>query len=384
MDAATHATRAGSTASPVPPRRAGWEAGEGGFALVAALLLLLALTALGTAGFFVSRTDYRINQNHHASVRAFYIANAGLWDYLAAGKATADTQTYVYPDGRARVWTTELMEVDAWSRLLRITSRGRHLPPQGGVAERRVSTVAIHAAAGFDVNAAVLAAGGLRKNGAAGTVSGIDHATPADCPLGGVASLAGLAIPPGGLSMSGGGKGKGKGGTGSPPGFYGEPPIDDSRPALALLQGTGIEWQGILDGSWAQPDFVVSEDGWPSFSTDVGPEEYPLVLVDRDPYALNPIKSGRGTLAATGDLTLNGSFEWDGIILVGGNLTSNGKQSIRGTVVTGLNLLLGGKVAEDDLGNGNWDYRYDSCNVLAALKALGAPVEEPGSWFEEM
>ena len=70
------------------------------------------------------------------------------------------------------------------------------------------------------------------------------------------------------------------------------------------------------------------------------------------------------------------------MVLVGGALTSNGVERIDGAVIAGLNLLLGEAAGQVDLGNGNWVYQYDACNVMNALKGLGWPVEEPGAWFE--
>ena len=83
-----------------------------------------------------------------------------------------------------------------------------------------------------------------------------------------------------------------------------------------------------------------------------------------------------------GDLTVGGNFSWDGLILVGGSLKSNGIEFVDGAAITGLNMLIGGSPGVTDLGNGNWNYHYNSCNVLNALKAIGWPVESPGTWVE--
>ncbi len=351
---------------------------DGGFALALVVLALVGMTTLAMAGFLRSNTDYRITQNHRASIHAFNVADAARSEYLGRGKLRTDTVTYSYSDGAADVWTEPLIAVDDSSTLYRIVSSGTHAAPEGGSSSRRTSSVVIHKAVGFSVNAAITAPAGLLKNGNAGGVDGDDQATIADCPVGGTEDVAGLQVPPGGFSQNGG---KGKGG-GTPPGFSGNPPIDDTQSAADILLGLGIDWQGMLDGSFAQADFIVSQDGYPNFSSDVATDEWPLILIDSNSYSVGNPESGRGTLVFQGDATLNGSFDWDGLILVGGQLTSNGIQHISGAVVAGLNLYLGQNPGATDLGNGNWDYAYHSCNVLNALKGIGWPVEEPHTWME--
>jgi hypothetical protein len=356
--------------------------GESGFALAAVLLALIALTAIATAGHLHSNTDYRINQNHRASVKAFYVADAARSQFMGRGRVWTDTVTYNYTDGTARVWLDTLLAVDDSSTLYRLNTVGSHSSPEGGLAARHLSSVLLHKVAGFSVNAAITSPPGLQKNGVAGDVDGHDAATLGSCSVAGSEDVAGIALPQGTFTMAGGGKGGGGGPW--PPGVTGNPAIDSTQTAMQLLLDTGIDWQGILDGSFAQADFVVSQDGYPSFAADVDVDEWPLIVADYDYFAAGPGHSGRGTLATAGDLDINGNFHWDGLILVGGTLTSNGVETVQGAVVTGLNLLLGGSAGQTDLGNGTWIYAYHSCNVLNALGAIGWPVEEPGTWFEAM
>jgi hypothetical protein len=100
---------------------------------------------------------------------------------------------------------------------------------------------------------------------------------------------------------------------------------------------------------------------------------------------VSSVHSGQGTLVVNGDLMMNGSFNWDGIMLVGGVLTSNGYQTIEGAVVTGLNVLLGQTVGESHLANGNKKFRYNSCHVQFAKEAaFGGLIEIPGTWTESL
>jgi Tfp pilus assembly protein PilX len=358
---------------------------QGGFALSVVLLALLALTAMATAGYLRSNTDYRINQNHRASLKAFYVADAARSHYLGRGKLRTDTVTYTYGEGSADVWAAPLLEVDDSTSLYRLVSSGSHRPPEGGVANRVTSSILIHKAAGVSVKAAITSPPGLNKSGVSGTVDGNDGASATDCPVGATENLAGLEVPPGGFSQNGGGSvtssGEGKGVT-SPAGFAGNPGIDSTQVATQMLADLGINWTGLLDGSFAQADYTVSTDGYPNFSSDVATDEWPLILIDSGDYAVGPTQSGRGTLVFTGDATISGSFTWEGLILIGGELISNGNNRVEGSVITGLNILLGDSPGPSDLGHGTSLYQYHSCNVLNALKGVGWPVEEPGTWHE--
>jgi hypothetical protein len=351
---------------------------QGGFALAIVLLALLGLSALATAGYLRSNTDYRINQNHRASMKAFYVSDAARSHYMGRGKLRSDTITYMYADGASDVWTERLISVDDSSTLYRLVSEGSHRSPEGGQANRQTSSVVLHKVASISVKAAITAIGGLIKNGNSGLVDGNDAAPSGTCPVAQSEVLAGLEVPPGGFSQNGGGKGKG----GTPTGFSGNPGIDSTQVAAQMLSDLNIDWQGMLDGSFAQADYTLSSDGYPSFSTDVDTSDWPLILIDSPSYTVGPAHSGRGTLIFKGSAVFNGSFAWEGLILVGNEFTSNGNNDIDGSVIAGLNLLLGVSPQPTDLGNGTWTIDYHSCNVLNALKGIGWPVEEPGTWHE--
>lgn len=357
-------------------------ADDRGFALVVALLALVGITALGAAGYLLSNADYRINQSHRAATQAFYVADAGLEAFMGAGRVRTDTLEYSHPDGSAEVWSSRLLDIDAETSMYRITSRGTHAPAEGGVAQKTISTVAIFQAAPFNLNSAFTAPPGLQKNGVSGTLSGYDTAMPSDCGLSGPVDVAGVSVPDGGLSVSGGGGG------GTPPGIEGDPPVhyaseSGDAGAMELLGQTGIDWASLKDGGYATADYVYSQDGWPSFN-NIPADEYPFVVADQASFEVNPTRSGRGTLVVYGDLAVDGSWSWDGIVLVGGTVTSNGNNHVAGAVVGGLNMLLGEDVDEMQLGNGTWDYEYHSCNVIWALRAIGTLAEQPGTWSEAM
>lgn len=354
-------------------------AGEDGVALVSVLIVLFGVTVLATAGFVTARADYQINENHWASARAFNASDEGMYNHLGRGKLGLDTTTYNASARSADVWYEPLLMVDDSSSIYRLRSFGQHTPSRAGLATRTTSTIVLHKAAGLSVNAAMTTPAGLQKNGIAGLVSGFDLATSTDCSVGGTEDVAGLQVPPGGLTQSG----SGKGGGGS--GFQGTPPVDDTQTPAQIFAGLGITagmWQGMLNGNYAVADYIISVDGWPDFKT-IDPNYWPMIVADVPSFAVDNTHDGHGALIAEGDLTVNGGWNWDGVVLVGGKYVSNGIELVNGAVIAGLNLLLGQPVGKSDLGNGNWKYNYDSCNVMNALKGIGWPVEEPGTWFEE-
>ncbi|MDX1393866.1 MAG: hypothetical protein R3195_05725 [Gemmatimonadota bacterium] len=371
------------------PRGRNPASGEEGFALALVVLALVGMTTMAMAGYLRSNTDYKINQNHSAALRAFNISDDARSQYLGRGKLRSDTTTYSYAQGAADVWSEMLIAVDDSSTLYRLVSSSQHNSPEGGTASRRTSSIVIHKAAGFAVNAALTAPAGLLKNGTAGTLEGADGSVAGDCPVAASEDVAGLQTPEGlftdngsttfrddGVVVGGGGKGKGSGGIG------GHPAIDSTRNTNEIIDDVGINWQGMLDGSFAEADYVYSQDGFPNFSTDVEPDEWPLIHMDASTFSLDNSYNGRGTLVVSGDVTFNGDFMWDGLILIGGQLSSNGGQIIQGAIIAGLNIQLGQAVGPVDLGNGTWNYQYNSCNVLNALKGVGWPVEEPHTWVE--
>lgn len=358
---------------------------ENGFALAATLLALLALTAISTAGFLFSHTDLRVSQNHRSGIDAFYMADAGLANYLARGRVSTDTQVYNFSAGSTLVWGERLVGVDDAGALWRVLSRSSYTDPDGLGATRLLSKTVLASPAPFNLYAAVVAPGGLDKNGVAGIVSGVDAATPADCSTGGMQNVAGLVVPSGGLQLGGLSAGSlgTTGGTGTR-GFAGNPAVDSSSVAMAMLQQTNIPWQSLISGNYVGFDYVVSQNGYPSFRSQVAPGDWPVILIDQPGYQLTPAMSGRGTLIALNDVSLSGNLHWDGLILVGDDLTSNGQQTVRGAVVAGLNLLLQQSPVSPLQANGNWDFQYHSCNIRLALRGLGPIVEEPGTWSEVM
>ncbi len=346
---------------------------ERGAALVIVLIALVGLTALAAAGIVTTGADIKIAENMDASTRAFYAADAGLQTFI--GSSTDGTSGAVFaPDSLTTVTITpmKLTELAGRRVLYRITSRAVYVAAPGDTAVRSISRVAIFSDGSIKVPASFTSASGLLKTGTAGTISGLDYASAGDpnCPDSPAPAVAGVKVPPSGYYQDGG-----------VPVPDGDPPIDETQPADQMLAEIGIDWHSIVSGDLIAPDYTIPPDMWPNFGA-LGADEWPVILVDGN-GAVSPSNSGRGTIIVTGNLAMNGSFSWDGAILVGGYITSNGFQTVEGATVAGLNVMLGENPAATDIGNGNKDFKYDSCKLKHATQAaFGGLSEMPGTWSE--
>lgn len=344
------------------------------------LLALVALSALATGAYVNTRVDLRISDGHEVGARAFQSADAGLYEYLGTRTSGTDTASYTYGASSVVVAGDKLLDLPDGDLLFRTAAAAAYDGPGGATASRSVGALVLWTDGNFDAKAALTAGNGIQKNGTSGTIDGNDHANSSDCAGAPGPAVAGVAVGLGEYQQNGGGNGNGGGG--SVP--TGNPDIDESMSGLGHLQDTGINWAGVLSGAVRPPDYTIPGDSWPNFGS-LGPDDWPVILVDLDDYSVNSPQSGQGTIIVRGDLTINGSFTWQGIILVGGELISNGNHTVDGTAITGLNMLLGDSVDETTIANGTKKFHYHSCNVLmAATSFLGGLFEVPGTWAEGM
>jgi len=332
------------------------------------LFVLIGVTAMASAGFILSDSDYRVSQNHRSSVHAFLAANAGLYEYVGDQKTPDTKLAYAYTTGDAGVGPQQLLDLGDGRVLYRIASQATYDAPEGGTASHAVSTTVIHATEGFNVTAPLVSLTTLRKSGGAGTIDGEDRSKDGDCDGAKAPEIAGVAVPNGGYDQTGGN---------SVP--EGGPDIleDDIAGLIALI---GLDWAGLINGGVVTPDYTIPAESWPS----IGADEWPVIQVTED-VKLQPANTGRGLLIVERSAQMIGSFHWDGIVLVGGNIISSGNTKIHGTLMAGLNILLGQTPPDNDIGSGNKEFRYDSCNVQEAMGSVFSGLHEvPGTWTESM
>ncbi|HEX9220983.1 MAG TPA: hypothetical protein VF858_10905, partial [Gemmatimonadaceae bacterium] len=228
--------------------------------------------------------------------------------------------------------------------------------PQG---VRTVAQYVLWEPAPMQVLAGWTALSGIQKNGGAGTLGGIDV-------CGDSAAVAGVAVP-----VNPGYTGKTV--------AVGDPPVDTIAP-----DSVAIDWNGIINLNSITPTITIPGGTWPTAAleaayADSNSTYYPIIRVNVPDFSLP--SSGKGMIIATGQLTLNGSVGWKGVLLVGNDITSNGNNSVEGATVSGLNVKLG-TYAPAANANGTKDYNYDSCEVAKATTTMGALVTLRNTWVD--
>lgn len=334
-------------------------------------VILLALMGVAVAITY-SRisSERRTTGDSRAQLGAFAVAQSGLNRYLSlvTGKPAGPfpvTVTYNdLPGGTATVDLQQLREstTTLLPALYSITSRGTYTggkrydartPP----AQRTVATYAIWSTAPFDLNAGFTSISGITKNGGSGALSGVDR-------CGANAAIPGVAVPNGGYN-------------GDVTVINGNP--DDTPVGMGTggLGGTAknevnIDWAGIIAGTYLPPAYV-----YPAWPTAAQMNNWPITRVNGD---LTLPGSGKGILIVTGNLTISGGDQWEGLMLVGGTITSNGNNTVYGATVSGLNIKIGIAVPPSTVANGNKTYQYDSCSLSRALGKVGSIQRVRNGW----
>ena len=333
-----------------------------GVALILALVLIIILSVTAAAALGMVSSERRVVEDHEAAAEAHALARSAYNQFVAnpagflpsfapATFAGPDSAHFTFSDGYAWVSVQRVRpSVSGSAPLFLIRSRAVRTinrPVRTPLAERVFAQYAQWQDIDMPTMAAWTSLSGILKNGGQGTISGADN-------CGTSTPVAGVAVPnvPGYAQA---------GGSSVP---TGSPPILNLGSQAAANGVVGVDWVTVLSGMALSADIVLPGSSWPSFANA---NYWPVIYVDQV-SSWNLPTSGRGMLIVKNDLTIGGSIQWDGIILVGGAFTSNGNNTVNGALVTGLNVLLGQAVPPSNIGNGTKTYRYDSCNVESAMK----------------
>lgn len=357
----------------VPARRRG-------FALPMAILVLAVLTVGLAASFASTGTEIITNNAQRSESRAYAIAENGLQEFIALRDqkqcakcsypptAMYESTTVYMPGGRAEVVAQRVMKNVGILRPAVYLIRSRGIDTVTALNGASINTRAERVVAQYaywDMKTINIVSGwtslsGLAVKGGAGTITGSDK-------CGANPTIAGVAVPSGAYSQTG------SGGV-----AQGNPAVKDLGPLDTAAAHTNIDWAGIVNESSITPDYSIPSNGTVPSSAFADSLAWPIIHVKGN-YS---ITSGRGLLIVDGNVTFSGSGSWKGILLAGGNLTSNGNNSLYGAVITGLNVKLGMVVPQDDAGNGNKFYQYDSCSVAAATGGIGHYRLFPNAWMD--
>lgn len=353
------------------------ESNRPGFALPFALLVIGFLTVGAATAFSRVDGETRIARNREAAADAFALAQSGL-ERFAVDRYNLGFQTQpplasestriALPGGYADVISRQIRPKTATSQAMFVI-KARGVRQAGSMswtppAVHTVGQYAFFREGQMQVLSGWTSLTGLRKNGGSGTISGHDNCGVAP-------SVAGVALPDASYIQNGGQLVP----EGSPDFYY----MGTQGQMASQIK---IDWDGIVNHNAVVPDVTITCSGGscsPSFPTFTDPNYWPVVKVVGN-YSMP--WSGRGTLIVTGNLVINGSDQWRGIVMAGGTITSDGDNTVLGATITGLNVLLGQTVPINDVGNGTKTYQYDSCNVEKAVTRFSSLVLIPNTWID--
>jgi Tfp pilus assembly protein PilX len=348
-----------------------------GFAIPTAVLVIMVLTIMVAGGFSIVSAERRSVADQKSQISAFRIAEQGLEIYLVARDslitagllkcnptpcahvpAAKDSANIAVTGGTAQVSLTMIRPpINNQSGLYVVRSKGIETTNAYNGSPQAVRTVAQYVLwepIPMQVLAGWLALSGLQKNGAAGTIGGIDLCGQGD-------TVAGVVVP-----VNPGYSGK----TGV---AVGDPPIDTVTP-----DSVHVDWNAIVNQNAITPSITIPGGSFPTAAQFADTSYYPIIRVNGD---FTIPTSGQGMLIVTGNLTINGSSTWKGVLLVGGDITSNGDNGIQGATISGLNVKLGTYVPSSTA-NGTKSYNFNSCEVAKANKPAGALVTLRNTWVD--
>lgn len=362
---------------------------RGGFALPAAIFVLVVLGVLVTGGMFVSRQESRIGFSQEQATRALYTAETALAEVQQGWRTSRMVKLPLWgdslitgstPDGEWSVTVTRTSDVMFFLDATAELTRGGTLAG----ANRRIGMMARVLTLELEVPGALMTHGGPGFAGQPPRVSGIDVVPPAW-------EAAGMCTGPledktgittddaSGITGSGSGKGKGKGGGGGGdgcPGWVSGAPCVDEDPAVDQELESIFDdeaWDELvskatlsLSGGNYRPGPSISggvcatgaQENWGSPFDPTGPcgSYFPIIHVTGD-LRLVGNGNGQGILLVDGDLTAVGTFDFFGIILVRGTTELKGTPQVWGGIITDET----GKIA------GTADLDYSSCVVERAI-----------------
>lgn len=408
-----------------------YSSNQHGTALPMTLFITVFLTISLAAAFSVIFSERRIINNTVSQMEALAVAESGLEKYFVNRKslnpkdvlgnalspvptipAVYESTTVNVPGGTAEVIVEQVkVGVDADADgvfeevpIYAVRSVGTATGALGRISEaqRAVAQFATYQQGNMEVRAGWVSLTGVSKSGAAGSISGIDN-------CGAKGDIASVSVPDDpGFTCTGNNCEDGLAGSGT----TGEDSIEDLGDTSAdAADSISLDWAAVLAGNMLPVNLVFNDSTnfnnttlqwippWPTQfqAAPFDPTYWPVVKVDRPDFRLKP-PGGQGILIVTGDLDMDGSATWDGVVLVGGAFTSNGNNTISGTIFSGLNASLTltectsltnltttdpqCDPGDSSLGNGTKIVQYDSCAIEKALDALRGLRPIPNAWMD--
>ena len=379
---------------------------ERGFALATAILALVVVGALVTAGFFAASQEGRIGTTNAQADLAFHIAEQGLQNTIGVVKKR-DVRRIATNSVLTRTGTVAVggRTVGNYTATIRpfggefylIESLGT--VTQGGIyagAKRRLGTIVRTMELNFPMDAAFTAGGNLTVAGRA-TVSGVD--TNPDLTIWSadecdptVETEAAIRMPPDATLTR----------EGNSHTILGDPNVEHTAEVTDEtfhdfgdynLDDLRAMASHVIPGGDVYPQASYTNNGtvcnradannWGQPSTTDPCSDYFPIIYSEGSLGLNSNRSGQGILIVNGDLTMNGSFQFYGIVIVLGNF--NRGEGGGGFRFHGAMLVGGGSIGDSSI-DGQPNIQFSTCSVTRALEENDAvarlfPVQER-SWID--
>jgi Tfp pilus assembly protein PilX len=377
-----------------------------GFALFMALGALVIIAVLIAGSTYVTLQESQLGENQLVQSRAFTMAEYGLnkiqadWDktpnLTMANGAKFDTSYTLAGQGTCNVRYVRLNDETFW-----IVSEGRanvgNSVAAARTAVKRVGAILRLRIPTVNTNGAVEVNGNITVKGSAG-ISGTNSNPWSDGSCTGISGsdLAGVSYPADDTYNEIGN-----------PAVAGNPasqPLDAAGVASTYVTYGDETWNSLkTQANFTLPGGDYNANVTPvavagscdkSVSTNWGEPhrsgaDYVAECINYFPIVyfsgstkFNGNGRGQGILLIEGDLTLNGGFEWDGLIIARDNVkNSGGTAKIYGSIMAG-GANLDNTVTEDNL-SGNITINYSACALTRALRGSAQVTQaKDRAWAE--
>jgi hypothetical protein len=370
-----------------------------GFALPVALLAMIVIGAIVTGGFYVSGQEHDISVSTDGGGRALHVAQYGLEEALATwtnstiasytGPITRTLWSGGKPLGEYQIRVMHLGEPAGGSRLYSLESEGRVTRGQQ-TAVRRVGSFFRTTTAELPYTSAMTVLGQLEAGGNS-TISGSDDCTADVVP--GVSAVdqslvTGVMKNPNSARITGAPAVKQEDDmTTATLSTFGELTLSDLIAAATRhIPGPTHEQHMGPRTTTDQSGQTVCDTGheknWggdPSASSGPCSNYYPIIHVDGS-LKLD-VGKGQGIMIVSGNLEVDGNFEYSGVVIITGSLTMAGN----GNKIGGSVIVMGdGELDTESTQSGDAVVQYDSCAVRNALEGnLRVRPLASRAWFAD-
>jgi hypothetical protein len=356
-------------------------------ALAVAIFALVVVGAMIAGAFFAGTQEQRVGENQRRVQTSFGVAEAGTQERIMAWDPATMNKRKSFPEDSVVINPTPApggtgtyfgysYKLGPNIFLIDVTGRDRASNAGaiagGGGAQQRLGMIARIAPVDFGIRASLTTQGGVSVGGNA-VVNGADQNPTgwASCDPPGVAQP---GVRDNGGTVTTGGTGTV---TGNPP-VVNDPTITNSSfttfggatyaqlaaRASITLPGGNYTVEPVVNGGVCDKSVLTN---WGDGQNPAGAcgSYFPIIHLTGE-ATLNGVQ-GQGILLADGNLNIQGSFEFYGIVIIQGDLKTSGGGSTEAHFWGGV-MAKNADLSDQNL-SGHATLSYSSCSILAALQA---------------